>query len=120
MKNINSNLELENSSSSLSSSSSSLNNQKSSGRNIRLKRKELAQLLFDYLEELILLSSRYKIESTNNLEIESSTKLPSLNLIREELENKQIITFTEEEIEHFCYQLKDQVKIIIVTILLFL
>jgi hypothetical protein len=84
---------------------------KSLGRNIRLKRKELAQLLLDHLEELLLSCSKVKPDNPPPEEPED-TPLPSLSLqeIRAELEDNDSQSFSLEEIEHFCFQLKDQVR----------
>lgn len=108
LQKVKNNLESENSSSQSNNNNSNNNqsnnqknnsNQKSFGRNIRLKRKELSELLFDYLEELALYCSRNKV----NNQI-------SLDDIRKELEKNQTVSYSDEEIEHFCIQLKDQVN----------
>lgn len=85
---------------------------KSLGRNIRLKRKDLAQLLVDHLEEIILACSKVKADIP--LEESDDTPLPSLSLqeIRAELEENESESFTHEELEHFCFQLKDQVRLL--------
>jgi hypothetical protein len=92
------------------------------GRNIRLKRKELAQLLVDHLEELIVYSSSRlrplrggtgddERENEPRPSADPSSPLPSLYQIRSELEtNEKEPSFSFEEIEHFCFQLKDPVR----------
>jgi hypothetical protein len=83
---------------------------KSLGRNIRIKRKELAQLLVDHLEELIFSCSKVKSDpSLFSEEMETTVLSPSLQEIRAELEKNQTKSFTCEEIEYLCFQLKDQV-----------
>jgi hypothetical protein len=99
-------------SSSPSEGGTKLTTSKPLGRNIRLKRKELVQLLVDHLEELILFSSsRLKPHSgvdehPSDLSSSSSSS-PTLQQIRLELESNGKESFNFDEIEHFCFQLKD-------------